>query len=379
MRKNKKDLSQEDHNIEYAESKLSWVKESDNRWGIRLLDVRPVTQHMLSTSSDIRCAMNAVSFECDDGTSFIGENPQLDRFVAVNLRFPIDKFLADGILFTPRTMEHQWAIFYHQNKIIFVKSWQRRVTALAHIENHKDHVIIALVHGAFVEENEPPDLTIRVLDYLLVSHALKEDYPAPIPLGMENDPQAAAWWCMSKYGNLAKYATPFQFERRDPEVPLRTDSLLHIAVAQGDTVAIRRHLASGVPIDILSNDGDATLHWALACEDPSIITLLLDLGANVDIRSSKGATPLMIAAQDAYTEQLTLLLSHGANINAQDLKGFTALHRAAERGNEDIVKILLDHRASPSSAANGCTPRSLAELGGHSGVVDLLKRCPDAL
>ena len=54
---------------------LDWIEAADNPWGVRVLDVRPVTLTMLSTSADPRCASNAVSFGQDDGTSFIGEDP----------------------------------------------------------------------------------------------------------------------------------------------------------------------------------------------------------------------------------------------------------------------------------------------------------------
>jgi hypothetical protein len=31
---------------------LNWIEASENPWGIRLLDLRPITQGMLSTSQD---------------------------------------------------------------------------------------------------------------------------------------------------------------------------------------------------------------------------------------------------------------------------------------------------------------------------------------
>lgn len=83
---------------------------------------------------------------------------------------------------------------------------------------------ITEVRGAFGAENEKPELTARTLDYLLRSHALDAVYPAPLPARMEKDPQAAAMWCMSMFGNRASFATPHRFEGRDPDRPLRTHS-----------------------------------------------------------------------------------------------------------------------------------------------------------
>jgi hypothetical protein len=355
-----------------ADPRVPWLEAADNPWGVRVLDVRPITLTRLSTSTDPNCAANAVSFGQDDGRSFVGQPPKVARSIKANLRFPIDRILADGVLFVPRGMEHKWALFYHFGRIICVRSWLRQVQALAEVETHETHVVITAIHGTLVAEDEEPALTIRVLDYLLRSHALNTVYPAPLAGGIELDPRAAAMWCMSMFGNRALLATPYEFDRREPDQPLRTHSLLHIAVARGDVAALKASLAAGIPVDLLAGDGLAPLHWALTSGDPAIMTLLLDRGSPVDVRSSQGATPLMTAVQSGRPEQVLFLLDHGANSNARDRRGFTALHRAAEMGYLDVVRVLLDRGASPTPEAEGQTPRSLAEARGQAGIVALL-------
>ena len=51
--------------------KVNLVDASDNQWGVPILDVRPITLHNLSTSTDPTCARNAISFPGDDGRGFI--------------------------------------------------------------------------------------------------------------------------------------------------------------------------------------------------------------------------------------------------------------------------------------------------------------------
>src|SRR5262249_15916758 len=41
---------------------VRWLAPADNPWGVPVLDVRPVTLGMLSTSRDQQCALNAMSF-----------------------------------------------------------------------------------------------------------------------------------------------------------------------------------------------------------------------------------------------------------------------------------------------------------------------------
>jgi ankyrin repeat protein len=353
---------------------LSWIEAGDNSWGVRVLDVRPVTLTMHSTSADPQCASNSVSFGQDDGTSFIGDAPPARRVTEASLRFPIDRILADGVLFAPREMEHKWALFYHRGEVICVRSWLRKVQVTARVEQRQDHVEITQVRGTFGTEEEAPEFTIRVLDYLLRSHALDTVYPVPLPTGMESAPLAAAMWCMSMFGNRALIATPHQFYRVDPDRPLRTHSLLHIAVARGNTSAIDDCLATGLPIDLLAGDGLAPLHWALASKDPAIMMFLLDRGSPVDVRSAEGATPLMNAVQSGSLEKVGFLLDHGADVNAHDRRGFTALHRAAEMGHLDVLRLLLERGGTPNPDAEGHTPRSLAEGHTRKDIVAVIEK-----
>lgn len=352
---------------------IPWVDASDNPWGVPVLDVRPVTQHMLATSKDPMCAQNAVSFRGDDGTGFIGEAPPESRAIAVSLRFPIDRMLADGVLFSPSEMEHKWALFYHRRRILCVRSWLRRVHVVGEVEERGDHVEITTIRGAFVDPEEDPAWTARALDYLLRSHALDIVCPVPLIPGLEADPKSAAMWCMSLFGKLAVAATPHAISDMVPERPLRSHSLLHIAVAKSDLAAVDAQLAGGVPIDLLAGDGLAPLHWALAAEDEHMIDALLDRGSPVDARSAEGATPLMNAVQARSLPKVLRLLDRGAEADACDGRGFTALHRAAEMGEIEIVRALLARGADPAREAHGHTPLSLAEGRGEAAIAALLR------
>lgn len=353
---------------------LKWIEAASNSLGVRLLDVRPITQNMLSSSANPLCASNAMSFGQDDGTSFVGQEPSSRRITEASLCFPVDRTLADGVLYVPSEMEHKWALFFHRGEITCVRSWLRQVKLVAHVEQHRDHVEITSVRGTFQDEDEAPEFTIRALDYLLRSHALDAVYPVPLPTGMDSDPKDAAMWCMSMFGKLASIATPDRFPRTDPKRPLRTHSLLHIAVARGDAPAIDRCLNEGVPIDLRARDGLTPLHWALASDDPAIMALLLDRGSPVDVLSDQGATPLMNAVQSSGIEMVRFLIDRGANLNARDRRGFTALHRAAETGRLDVVQLLLDRGADPNPEAEGHTPRSLAEGRNQGAIVAILDK-----
>ncbi len=338
-----------------------------------MLDVRPVTLTYLSTSKDPRMATNAVSYGQEDGGSFIAEKPAGAKTIPAQIRFKKDRLLADGVLFTPTVMEEKWALFHRDNRIICVCSWLRQVLVDADVDQAGDTVCVTALRGHFVNPEEPPELTIKTLDFLLRSHALGTVSPVPLPEKevAEKAPYTAALWCMNAFGKLAHYATPYEAKLALPDKPIRTHSLLHIAVARGDVQAIDKQLQAGIPIDLLAADGLAPMHWALASD---ILKTLLERGAAVDSRSAEGATSLMNAVQAGNVEQTTFLLDHGADPNAADLRGFTALHRAAEMGKLPLVELLLARGASSKVEAQGHTPLSLAEQRGERAVVELLKK-----
>ena len=349
-----------------------WIPPDDNPWNVPVLDVRSVTLGMTATSSNPTCAMNAVSFGQDDGTSFIGQLPKDTSSIPCSLRYRRDRLLADGALFLPEVMEHKWAIYHHAGKLIFIRSWLREVMVVAEVTQHDDSIEVIQIRGRFLE-NDDAAFTSRTLDYLIRSHAMGLPFPVPLPKGVEGDLQKAAVWCFSLFGNLAQFATPNVLNEPPPKEPLRSHSLLHIAVARGDRTAAETQLIAGVPVDLPAADGLPPLQWALAREGTDMLEFLLSKGSSIEARSTQGATSLMTASQRDNPDRLRWLLAHGAEVNARDHRGFTALHRAAELGNKQIVELLLKAGADPNIRVENYTPLFFAEARGHSEIVALLR------
>ena len=190
--------------------KVEWLDATANPWGIPVLDVRPVTQHMISSSADPECAANAVSYGQDSGACFIGAETPIQRSVSTSLPYRTNGELWGGALFRPQLMEHKWAIFYHFEQLFFVRSWQRKVYVVADAPRigNGDFIEVRAIHGAFVAEDESPDFSRRVLDFLIRTHALDLEYPAPLLPTLETDTRQAALWCFSAFGNMARFASP---------------------------------------------------------------------------------------------------------------------------------------------------------------------------
>lgn len=315
---------------------LNWIKANQNPWNIELLDLSPILQTMLAASEDPKKASNALSYDQENGLIFLTQKSKSNKSIESNLSFPIDKKLESGILFIPSTMDNKWVIYFHQNKILFIRSWLREVFVIAETTQENNQLMVRKINGEFTE-NETKEFTESVLSFLIHSHVLNENVPAPIPIELKTDTERAGLWAFSIYGNMAHFGHFEESFIYTTESKLRSHSLLHIAIAMGELDKVKEELEKGANVNTLAGDGLSALQWSLAAAT-DILELLLDNGADPNIESVEGATAIMNAVQSNQMEHLKILMEHKADVNKQDNNGFTALHRAAERGYIEIVK-----------------------------------------
>jgi hypothetical protein len=355
---------------EPTDSKFPVIEPAKNPWSIPVIDVRRTTQLSIAASENPQAAKNNASYQGDDGSSFIGKRPADATTVASELRYRTDGRLHPGPLFLPSALEQKWAVFFHDNMMMFVRSWERELTLLATVSQADDELTITSVIGSL------PDgwNTVAVVDFILRTHVIGMHYPVPMPPGADGNREQAAELCREWFGSVAQCATSDRVPYEIPERPLRSHSLLHVAVARSRFEEIRQMVESGCPPDLLAADGLAPLHWTIAAKDPIAVTeLLIELGANVDVASADGVTPLMNAIQSNKPEVVQLLLAKGANPGATDKRGYTALHLAADLGQIDMVQTLLAAGADPTVEVDGKTPQSLASAHNYEDVVTLLE------
>src|SRR5262245_49502307 len=98
-------------------------------WGVPVIDVQPLAQNVVSCSEDPSCARNVLSYTGEDGAELAAQTPPSGRVVQTALRIPIDQVLADGVVCKPGAMEDKWAVYLHARRLLFIRSWLRRVVA----------------------------------------------------------------------------------------------------------------------------------------------------------------------------------------------------------------------------------------------------------
>ncbi len=353
-----------------ASQEPTWIEAADNDFGVRLLDVRPVTLGTLSTSGDPRMAQNAVSYGGEDGRSFAAQAPASKRVVEAALRFRAPDGVRDGALFIPAEMEDKWAVFVQGGALLLVRSWRREVLLRAPMTADGSDVVLGPLEGFVANEDEGEAYTRRAVDFIVRTHGLEQNWPAPL-LGDEASPRAMALECMSVFGRNALVASPEEPTREVPARPLRVMTRLHIATIRGDVAAARQALAEGLPVGLRDRFGRSAVHYVRAPGE--MLDCLRDAGADLDEAADDGTTLLMYATQARSLGLVERVLALGVAADRGDRRGFTALHRAAEMGEVDIARALVARGADPDrSAEGGHTPRSLATKRGESAVLALL-------
>jgi hypothetical protein len=122
---------------------VRWLSPEESPFGVRTLDLRPVTQTMMSTTTDRANASRAISW----GGATVEAIPPIDlgdgaKTITCALSYPVAPAFPDGLLFAPRAMEEKWALFHRAGSIVAVRSWTGQVAAVARGTRAGDRLVI---------------------------------------------------------------------------------------------------------------------------------------------------------------------------------------------------------------------------------------------
>ena len=153
---------------------------------------------------------------------------------------------------------------------------------------------------------------------------------------------------------------------------------IHFAVKNGHCKLIDLLMAKGA---IISTDDKpdvdlAASYYALRSKDANHLELLLDYGADVNAADQWGWSLLHYTVWPSNADMTKVLLEKGANPNiVERTEGRTPLHYAALRGEKTQAEMLLAHGADMDARGwYGKTPLSLAKEGGHTEIIELLRK-----
>jgi ankyrin repeat protein len=149
------------------------------------------------------------------------------------------------------------------------------------------------------------------------------------------------------------------------------------AAEKGRTDTVKLLLDQGLNISATDDNGMTALLYASSAENSATLQLLLDRGAPPLACDRSGASALHFAAMVGDPEKLKILLPLCRSLlEKRDEDGTTPLGYAAMNGGDQAVRLLLDNSANLNALVNGRPLIDVAEEGGHTATVQMLRQEP---
>ena len=169
---------------------------------------------------------------------------------------------------------------------------------------------------------------------------------------------------------LESISIPYQ-QRRAEICMVLFKSLLD-SIEKHDVNAVKKQLSQNKGIIFLTDgSGNSIIHRAVASGNSDLIEYFVELGLWVDRPNNDGWTPLHLAAWNGQETIARTLLTKGARANLAvdggEYDGWTPLHLAAWRGKITLCELLMRHNAHAQFRnANFQTPSELASRIAHA-------------
>jgi len=94
---------------------------------------------------------------------------------------------------------------------------------------------------------------------------------------------------------------------------------------------------------------------------------------DVNAVNTHGDNALHCVARWNDLDAARLLIDSGINVNQYGELGYTPLHSACIGGHHEMVRLLVEHGADLYALTEGNSPFSLARLGGHDDLCEMLR------
>ncbi len=152
------------------------------------------------------------------------------------------------------------------------------------------------------------------------------------------------------------------------------------AALRGDTVALRRLLAAGAPVNQRDERGRTAALAATQAGHMQAAILLIRHGADVNAQDDSRDSVFLLAGARGHTDIVRAAIAAGADLKSTNRYGGTALIPACHYGHLDTVRVLLDAGVAVDHVNNlGWTALLEAVILGdggptHTAIVRLLIR-----
>jgi hypothetical protein len=188
-------------------AQLVWLEADQTPFGIRVLDCRPFSTSMISTTKDPAIADRFTRLRTATGEEHRGKTPDNALTVACDLRYPFGGEPPNGRMFAAQQMEDKWDSYLYDGHLYFSRSWTGDLIYRAAITFKNGEAIVSQVDANRAKVMDEPTLAVRSADYLVKTHLYRIEAPHPFGPDFPNDQRSLALYSFSEYGRWASYGS----------------------------------------------------------------------------------------------------------------------------------------------------------------------------
>jgi hypothetical protein len=188
-------------------SQLVWLEPDQNPFGLRILDCRPFSTTMISTTKDPNIAARFSHLRSASGEEHRGRHPDDALIVPCNLIYPFNGESHDSPLFVAQQMEDKWDIYLYDGYLYFARSWTGDLALRATIAFKEKAAVITEIEANRAKVLDDSALAVKMVDFLVKRHLYHQEAPHPFPQGIPEEKKTLALYSFSEYGRWAFYGS----------------------------------------------------------------------------------------------------------------------------------------------------------------------------
>lgn len=200
---------------EAAFARLRWLAvpglEASSGGPYRVLDCRPLSLSMTSTTADATIAATFARLRGDDGRRLAGVKVQDALRAASDIALPGFDVATrgDGPIFRAPEMEWKWDVTLVDEHLLFSRSWSGDLHARARVLPADGGARIVDVEVTHKLGEGDPRAALALVEYLVRVYVLAKVAPHPLPVGSPTSTTRDAFlYSWSLHGRAAFFAAP---------------------------------------------------------------------------------------------------------------------------------------------------------------------------
>jgi hypothetical protein len=202
---------------------VEWMEGTASPFGVPLLDCRLFARSQTSVSSNPEMATGFLKLRSADPRDLIQQSIEDEVVQEVGLIYPALLPSPNGVLFRAEAMEDKWDIYLVEGQAYFFRSWSGLPIYRASLDLTAVGWVLRDIAGPRRVEDSAEGMSLRMIDFLLRSHAFGCVLPHPVPADTPDDPQSVLHWSFSEFGRWGSYATRADTLFLGPLAPAQSD------------------------------------------------------------------------------------------------------------------------------------------------------------